>query len=291
MKPNKHLYQDNAITEARYSMTSLEKDVLYMVMCQIGLKDRMQQLYHVSLNDLRRETGNKHLKVNEVRAAVRKLQSKILSVPDPEADFVDVQLLGSAKYLLGSGIIQIAISPEMRPYLFNLSEQYTRYQFQMAVSIRSQYAKRLYEMSSQWLHLQHIPPISVEEIKERLGMTDGYNWTIFEARILKKALKEVTEKSDLKVTYQKMKTGKRYTHIKFEVQRKPAQTEMQFTDSESDLMNRLTNKFRVGSSLAEQIVMNVKKEDITKKLYDIQLMKISIKDIGAYTATVFRKYL
>ena len=40
--------QDNAITTARYSMTALEKNIMYMVMAQLDKNDPPTRYYRIS---------------------------------------------------------------------------------------------------------------------------------------------------------------------------------------------------------------------------------------------------
>lgn len=294
MDNQKKLLQGNAITQARYKMSSIEKDVLYMLMYQMNDSDKPDHKYHISLTDMRHETGNPHLEVEDIRKVIRKLQVKIISLPDQtkKFDFMDVQLLGSAKYLLGSGLVELQIHSKIRPHFVDLKKRYTMYRFTSAINIRNPNGKRLYEMASHWKTLEALHPISVDELKKRLGISEAYNFSTFENRVLKKGISQINEFSELTMSYHKMKTGRSYTHIQFVVKEKTnQQTKIKFEDENKQLVGRLVNEFKVQTKLANQIVMCLPSKEIRLKLRDIQLNKIEVKDIGAYTFSCFKKYI
>ncbi len=66
------LWQDNALTIARYEMTALEKNILYMVMASIRKDDPITTLYQVSAKELMTLTGEE-VKVSDMQRATKKL--------------------------------------------------------------------------------------------------------------------------------------------------------------------------------------------------------------------------
>ena len=126
------LRQANDLTEGSYLMTTLEKDVLYMVMAQIGLKDTMQHYYHVSLADLRRETGNNNLKVSEVREAIKSLKSDRIS---GITLVIDDDLLLAPFFLAGIGVVLLLFAVASGLSVNDIFDVFTTLSFAIHISI------------------------------------------------------------------------------------------------------------------------------------------------------------
>lgn len=160
----------------------------------------------------------------------------------------------------------------------------------MALNLPSKYAKRMYEMLSQFKDTGMMQ-ITVEELKKRLGLIDletgkerykDFAW--FKRYVLDIAQKELAEHTDISSTYTAKKTGKKYTHLEFQIKytaraqdatqlnaaaqppqktdvRKGAQKQHSHPDLEGETLNQylmLTEEFRwLDKKLAYKVVKSV----------------------------------
>lgn len=293
MEFSKFLKQSNKLTEAKYHITTLEKDVLYMVMGQVRKGDPANTRYFISISDLRHESGRPNLKICEVEKVIDRLQTRIAHLVNKKGDIVKVQWIGAAIYRKGTGTIEIEIHETLRPYFFDLGKLYTKFEFEMAVRMRSGYSKRMYEMAAQWINMDMVPQMQIDELKERLGVIkddgkDTYpDWSIFNKRVLIPAQKELDKYSDINLTYRPVKQGKRYEYILFDVERKPMQTSMAFKDVNSRLMTRLTHESKLASHQAAQVIKKFSVDEINGHLYQASLKRDEIENMGGYMARIF----
>ena len=70
--------------------------------------------------------------------------------------------------------------------------------------------------------------IKLNELKERLKLIDKKQelypgWTAFEKTVLKIPQEEISSKTDISFTYEAIKTGKRFTDLKFYIREKAKQ--------------------------------------------------------------------
>jgi plasmid replication initiation protein len=290
----KLLVQDNAITTARYSMTALEKNIMYMVMAQLDKSDPPTRYYRISGKELMERT-HKKIKYEEFREATNKLLDRELVIIRENGNLLQIRPISSAEYD-GNGMIEIGLDAKIRPYLFELKNNFTSFELNMALSLNSKFSKRMYEMLAQF-RSTGILRLSVQELKERLKLFDPVTgkeqyekWAAFEKYVLKVAQTEIAEHTDIKFDYKLKKVGKKITSIEFLINRPaaaPAATLLPPDPNEARLLERLMTDFRLRKDQAQQIIAKFPAKDINKTLYDISLKKEEVKNIGAYTAKTF----
>jgi len=220
------LRQANVITEARYDMSALEKNIVYMLMAQVKQGDEPEKSYVVSLSELQGKTGD--FSVKELRKATTNLLSRSYRIKEEKGNLLIVGLMGLVHYDAPAEVLRIKISRNIIPYFIALKKNYTEFQLDMALRMRSKYSKRIYEMLSQHKGERHWG-ITVRELKERLDLIkkDGEEvyaeWPAFKNQVLEIAKREISQHTNILFTYKALKTGKRYTNILFNTQEKPKQ--------------------------------------------------------------------
>ncbi len=289
----KLVVQDNAITTARYTMTALEKNIMYMVMSQLDKSDPPTRYYRISGKELMERTRKK-IKYEELKEATNRLLDRELVIIRENGNYLQIRPISSAEYD-SHGMIEIGLDAKIRPYLFELKNNFTTYELSMVLSLDSKFSKRLYEMLAQF-RSTGLLRISVQELKERFrlfdpktGVEQYEKWSAFEKYVLKVAQVEINEHTDLAFEYTLKKTGKRITDIEFKFNR-PAKSTVVVPPPDADtsrILERLVTDFRLRQDQAEKIVNQFPPKEINRTLYDINLKKKDIANIGAYTAKTF----
>jgi plasmid replication initiation protein len=225
------LKQHNAITEARYEMTALEKNIVYMVMAQFRDDDPVGKRYFVSIQELKnklKDLGQK-ISLQDIQEATGKLVTRVYSFIDDLGDHIQMTLFSSVIYTEDSDLIKIEIISEVRHFMFDLKYDFTSFSLWSALRLRSIYAKRIYEMLCQHKE-EGVFKISVQGLRERLKLIDKSTkknkltgWSAFEKTVLEGPKEEINEKTELKVTYTLKKTGLKYTGIDFLISEKDSE--------------------------------------------------------------------
>ena len=219
------LKQHNKVTEARYEMSALEKNIVYMLMAQLKDDDPPKKKYFISIQELqeRLQGIGEDISLPLLLEATGKLVTRVYEFDEPSGDRVQMSLFASVIYRDNSDSIEIELSRTIRPYLFELKFDFTSYQLSSALSMRSEYSKRIYEMLSQHRDTG-IFKISVLKLKERLKLIDTSTkvekykaWSSFSKDVLEVAKKEINKKSEIYFTYTLQKTGRKYTDIEFTI--------------------------------------------------------------------------
>ena len=291
----KLITQDNAITSARYEMSALEKNIIYMMMSQLKKEDASDTIYYISVRELIDPTATRNTYDDQTRPT-ENLIGRVLQIRRPNGNLLQVSMISSAEYLAGQGIVEIGLDPKIRPFFFDLKKNFTAFQLHMALSLDSKYAKRIYEMLSQYKDLGSLK-LELLELKRRLLLYDDKtgeeqyrNWSDFEKRILVTAQKEINAKTDLNITYKAIKQGRRFSDIEFKIKKSAStQVRIDFHDESAAIFGRLVNEYRLRKDQAVEVVERFSVAEINKTLYDIKI-KIAnheVKNIGAYTAKIF----
>jgi len=162
---------------------------------------------------------------NVVKRALEGLLSKPIKIETVNSKgkrkFKIFNFISYGEYVEGEGNFIIKIESEFKPYLLGLKEFFSRIPIKYTYVLRSRYAIRLYELLKQYENTGFRIDY-VSDLREMLGVEDNeYKvFSDFEKRVIKPAVKEINEKTDLEVSYIKKKTGRKITHIEFEIKSK-----------------------------------------------------------------------
>lgn len=290
------LWQDNALTVARYEMTALEKNILYMVMATIKKDDAPNTLYQISARELMTLTGET-IKVADLQRATKRLITRYFETTLPNGHLLQATFVASAEYINGQGIIELELSQKVRPLYVELKERFTTMQLHTALTLNSKYAKRLYELFSMYKNLPDKTfRIEVKDLKERLDLIelktgkDRYEkWTHFKNRVLDPAENEINGKADLSFSYQPIKKGRSVAQIEFTVQYQRTGPIVEYEGPNAAAFGRLTTHFGLRQDQAHKVLSLHPLADINKHLHKIQLRVLNneLENVGAYTAKIF----
>jgi plasmid replication initiation protein len=217
------LKQHNSLTEARYEMSALEKNIVYMVMAQIRDADSSKTEFFISIQELTKKIKElgEDITLADIEEATDKLITRVYNFYDQFGNDVSMALFASTVYTRGSDLIEIEILSTARRYLFDLKYDFTSFLMLNALKLKNVYSKRIYEMLSQHKDLG-IFNISVQELRGRLKLNKEKlgGWTDFQKTVLESPLKEINEKTELNTRYTLKKTGPKYTDIEFYITKK-----------------------------------------------------------------------
>ncbi len=293
------IWQDNALTVARYEMTETEKNLLYMVVANIKKEDSPTMKYQVSVKEMAEVTGSKGLMLEAYKQATRKLLTRVFETTLPDGDLLQATFISSARYKKGTGIIEIGLSDEVRPFYVQLHSKYTKVQLAAAISLNSTYAKRIYELLCMFKNMKDKTfRRDLTDLKTMLSIIDSKtgkdsypDWTKFQKNVLDVAIKEINGHTDVTFAYKPVygdrpgRGRKPVAQVEFEVfyNAKPE------PEPATPLLERLIKQFRLRPDQATKVLEMHSVEVINRQLYDIHTKAADgkVKNLGSYTAKVF----
>lgn len=130
--------------------------------------------------------------------------------------------ISQATYLTGEGAIEVIFTPAVVneiTRIHGIEQFFTKYTLEQTSQLKSLYAVRLYELLIQWREARKTPLFELEVFREQLGLgVDDYKrMSDFKRRVLDASVKEINDKTDIKVSYTQEKQRTTIVGFKFKV--------------------------------------------------------------------------
>jgi len=141
-------------------------------------------------------------------------QFRIEEIRKGKKQYVKYNWLGFVRYAEDEGFIELAFSQYAYPHLNALNKLLTTYKLKNAQAFRSIYTWRLYELIMQFKDTRWLS-ISVDELRIALDTPSSYTWKDFRVKAIDRAVNELNKKLGLAMSYERFKTGRKITSLKF----------------------------------------------------------------------------
>lgn len=229
-----YIAQDNRITTARYELSLIEKRIVYFmikkirndyVIKDVGQRDLFDNLTIKMTTSNLLKTGGKS---KDVKKALKTLRTRSfeydnrLDEEDPNYHWFETGFINYGDWDKNTGQVEIEVSKKILPFFVELTKRYTEYSLTVAMSLRSKWSQRMYEMCSQWKSSGGFN-IDIEEIRKRFKIEDKYSrYATLKGKILDVAHKELKDlyengQCDLYFEYSEVKTGRSVKSLRVKV--------------------------------------------------------------------------
>lgn len=198
--------QANVITESRYDFNRLEKNALYCIIRQVR-KDYVEtpreqpKAYanmHVAIADsvLSEIADDAHRK--DAKAALVNLRHRDITIEDEIGNWLNVGFINWAKYDAKNKVFLVEVSSEIMPYLVDLARKYTVYSLTVAITLKSKWSQRFYELCCQYKNnLKNGTPSfrkNIAQLRKMFVLEDKYpKLPDFKKYVIDKAQNELKE--------------------------------------------------------------------------------------------------
>jgi plasmid replication initiation protein len=218
-----NIRKHNDLIEAKYLLPNLqEQRIILMLLAQIKMSDEDFKYYRITVANFAEILG---LKGNDLYAELDKitksLVSRTISIKNGKS-FLHMNWLSSAEYKSGSGYIELAFDPKLKPYLLQLKDHYTQYTFNTVLHFKSIYSIRLYELLKKESFKARNGYFDVffqyQELREHFGVgkKEYLQFHDFKRKTIEPATREISDKTDLYINDVRYgKTGRKITNITF----------------------------------------------------------------------------
>lgn len=178
---------------------------------------------------------------NDIKSILKGLRDKSIWLTLDDGTETTVGWLDKVWTNKRSGKVKIRLDEDLVPYLFDLRERYLSYGLYNILSMKSQYSIRVYEMLKAYYNLKVgqidrrsklekiknpktiIWQISLDDLKRQL-MVDGIksykNFNLFKTKVLEIAQREINELTDLQITWEPERKGRKVIAITFYINAK-----------------------------------------------------------------------
>jgi len=226
--------KSNSLTEAYYSLSVVEYRILHMTFSALSEFDTNKDFYkkvrftikaddYMQLFNVDRATAYQALK-----DASERLFNRYFSYDEVIDERLGLYERMKARWVQKIGYIEknacvtLYLTPDVLSMVGQLKEKYTYFQLCKMADLSSIHSIRIYEMMMQWRSTKTVPSISIEELRDRLGLSeDEYpRMYDFKKRVLDHAVKVINENTDIILTYEQQKSGRNITGFIFKFKQK-----------------------------------------------------------------------
>lgn len=192
---------NDLIKRARHELTTNQLKIVDFIISKIKPNDVEFEAVYTSMYELCKVLNIKSSgrSYNQLAESLNDLRKKDVIIYDKERKAItQCGWVSSATYY-DNGQVELCFADKLKPYLLQLSKNYTQYLLIDTVKLKSKYSILLYKLireackdKTKVTILQGTPG----EFKEMLGAPDSYTYKQMKQNILLKAINEINEKID-----------------------------------------------------------------------------------------------
>lgn len=217
--------QDNALVSSSYTMSLHEKRLLVSAIGQLDPTSKAWREGRAEASITASEWvetfgGSQKSAYRELRKASSDLYGRSVRIRGDSRNGKNIRWISAEEYSENEGRVTITFAGPILHYLSGMIDEFTTYDLLGVAGLKSMHSIRLYELASQfkgtgWRHIE------LDELREMFCLGDAYqDWRDLKKRVLDRACKEITEKSDLEVNYEMVKRGRSVHAIRLKIEEK-----------------------------------------------------------------------
>lgn len=221
---SKLVVKDNALINASYGLSLTEQRLILLAIIEARRnynKDSFDRRLIVKASTyceaftVDPEAAYKSLK----KAASDLLERRFTfnQVIDGQVVKITTRWVSEVGYAANEAFVMIRFSHTVTPLITELERHFTSYELSQVADLKSSYAVRLYEILIAWRKTGSVPPIPLEELRDRLGVLEDEYQRMhhFKARVLDFAIEQINEHTDITASYDQHKNGRKIAAISF----------------------------------------------------------------------------
>lgn len=209
------------IQRTRYDLTVIEQKIVLRLIQMIKPDDKEFQTYYFSIKDFcdlcgfdNRSGGIYTL----IKTSLKNLRDKSFWMRQGNKEVL-CAWVSKASIEDNSGIVEIRLDEDLKPYLLELQKNFTVYSLYYILAMKSKYAIRLYELLKSYEYKGKFE-IDIDELKINLSATTYDRWVDLKRFVIEKSIFEINKYSDLNVRYLFKKKGRMVKYLIFIISHK-----------------------------------------------------------------------
>lgn len=265
-----HVVKDNALINASYNLELVEQRIVLQAIVkaretETGFDTKTPLSIHASeyekLYAVSKDAAYKALK--DAVLSLFERQFTFTELQDEKLKVVKSRWVSQIAYVDKSAEIQIIFSPAVASMCSRLERHFTSYDLEQVAKLTSKYAVRLYELVIAWKATGKTPIFKLQDFREKIGLLDENEYKdmcTFKKYVLDLAVAQINEYTDITVTYEQHKSGRKIDGFSFKFKQKVKQQkiEQQRDPNTADLFTKMTDAQRhlFGHKLAKRIELS-----------------------------------
>lgn len=214
LKKSASVVQSNKLIEARYTLTVSEQRLIFIMISLINKDDEDLKEYSINLTEFAKILNiSPQFLYQDADKITERIMGRILHIQEG-AKLIKLHWVSLAIH--EGANLTISFHPKLKPYLLQLKGAFTNCNLATLNKFRSMYSIRIYQLLYQYKNFGS-RMFEISELKKIIGLDkDQYpSFEDFKRRIINPAKLELDKKAEISFILEKIKTGRKITHLKF----------------------------------------------------------------------------
>ena len=251
--------KDNALINASYNLELVEQRLILLAIVEARTSGKgvtpnnsltITASSYMNHFDTNRNTAYQALK-DACNNLFERQFSYIETNTKGNTEVVRSRWVSEIRYIDNEASVKLIFSPTVSPLITLLEKNFASYELEQVAQLNSKYAVRLYEVVIAWRSTGKTPMIAIDELRNRLGVLDDeYTVTAdFKRWALDNPIKQINEKTEINLSYEQHKQGRKIVGFTFTVKQKSKPKKLKTQEQERnpktpDIFDNLTDKER-----------------------------------------------
>jgi plasmid replication initiation protein len=225
------IVKDNALINASYNLDLVEQRMILLAIIEAresGKGINADEPLTIKAANYEAHFGvQKDASYKALQAACENLFNRQFSYVEERPNGVAVirsRWVSQIAYIESAASVELIFASSVVPLITRLEKHFTSYELEQVKDLNSAYAVRLYEILIAWRSSGKTPVISLTEFRQKLGVLPDEYPRMFDLkkRVLDLAVDQISQNTDIQVTYEQHKTGRNVTGFSFTFKAKKA---------------------------------------------------------------------
>ena len=227
-KDSRLVVKDNSLIDASFNLSLVEQRLMLLAIVEARELDKLTpdtpiEVKATAYRDQYKTDKSEAYK--QLADATKQLFNRQFSYLDKykgEDCITVARWVNRASYLNDNGAVVLYMSSEVISMISRLEANFTQYLLEQVSDFKSKYSIRLYELLIKYRDVGNSKKFEIVELRSKLGLEDNeYKLNaVFKRDVLDKAIKEISDKTDIQIKYEQFKEGRVISHILFKIGKK-----------------------------------------------------------------------
>lgn len=250
---------NDLIQKGKNNLTLTQQKLIAYVISLIKPTDTELKKYEINVSDFCELCGiDRNYFYSEFKDIIDDIDNKAFWIDTEEKTFKFRWFL-KAEYIRNKGKVLLLLDDDIKAYLLGLKERYTAYELYNILAMKSKYSVSVYELYKSYAYKTE-QTFDIDELKYLLSAEHYTNFKDFRTRVLEVAIKDINLYTDLSVSYDVIKRGRKVVKVKFNIKRKPALERLQGYYKTIDVINKRNNQIQGQISMFDRTAEEIENE-------------------------------
>lgn len=219
--------KSNKMVNGKYNLKTIDHKMMLTLCSLISSKDdefcevtltvrEMADLFNIKRND---EYELYRILSKECKRLLGATIEYNVSTEKGKKEWIGKTIFSTMHYNEGQGTVKMKFNEDMREFLLDVKETYTKFKLGYVINFKCQYSFRLYELLKSYEKIGE-RTLLIDELRTYMNLEENQftRYTQFKNRVILKCIDEINRFSDINIELKKEeKEGKRVVGLVFEI--------------------------------------------------------------------------